>query len=215
MLIEIVEGAHSAVRIGVRLHLLQIPRRQVHIAVCTAICAGCAIVGRRVEVGAPAPVARAERCSARVSRLDRSSRRGALGRQLVVRQRCRVHIPMRRVPQHRFVVQLIDPDATVGGGPEGADEVRHHTAGEGGARGNARVARHSTCEVDASRLAVPAVGVPEIETILRREARPWIATREGMGAGGILRHVTDHGNGDDGGRATRPVARDKGVDRVC
>ena len=113
MQIEIIHQPH-AVRLLIRLHLLQIPRHKSRVGVRDVIAADVAAVLCREEIGAPAPQNRAQRFGGRIGLFD-SRRIGiCFVAQLVVGGGQRMHVAMGAVPQHRLIVEIVEQDAAVG-----------------------------------------------------------------------------------------------------
>ena len=110
--------------------LRQVPRRELHAVMGLAVGpdAASAGVGRRVDVGAPTPVRRADHERRRIGALDGTCVRDRPLDQLVIGQRVRVDVAMGRVPERRLVVQLDVAHPTRGRAPISVDQIRHQVA---------------------------------------------------------------------------------------
>ena len=191
MQIKVIENA-LAMRLLVGPHLLQIPRHKGGIAMRGVIGADVAAIDRRKEILAPPPAYRSQCLRARIGRFDGRRNLHRPGQHFIVARRLRMHIAMRAVPQHRFVIEIIEQHAAIGRRAIPARQVIDPALHKSVIDGEAGIGRIVAGEISPVMHAVAAVRIPlSISGILRTIFAHLEATGKRMIDRRSLCHPTD------------------------
>src|SRR5512133_249255 len=160
MHIDIIEYTDT-VLLFISLHLLKIPLDEIHIPMRLAICARATAIRRRVEISAPTPDHGAKGFGSWVGRFDGRCIGPGTVPHFVVSSCIRMNIPVSTVPEHGFIVQVIEHDPTVGRRSKSGGQMVDPSGSVAGSDGNTgikRVIASDRCSICV--VAIAAVWVP-------------------------------------------------------